>query len=177
MRHMGVVRDILSSSRKPKEKCALIARKIHEDHSLVKELFELFETGTDPEKGSCADIMKELSNDEPSLLLPYLETLVAHITYKAPHVTWGVQESLGNMAKTYPSEVAVAIPRLLKNTVHESTVVRWCAAYALSEIATHNTERQQELITTVAKLAKKEQNNGVRNVYLKALKSLGQAGK
>ncbi len=174
---MGDIRDIQQSGRKPKEKCVLIARKIREDHSLVKELFELFETGTDPEKGSCADVMKDISSDAPSLLLPYLETLVAHITYKAPHVTWGVQESLGNMAKTYPSEVAVAVPRLLKNTVHESTVVRWCAAYALSEIAKHNAERRQELITTITRLAKKEQNNGVRNVYLKALKSLGQTGK
>jgi hypothetical protein len=45
-----------------------------------------------------------------------------------------------------------------------------CAAYGLSEIAKHNTKAQKELILRIKEIVKKEKNNGVKNVYLKALK-------
>ncbi len=47
-------------------------------------------------------------------------------------------ESIGNIAKKHPEKVEKAIPYLFKNTVENednSTVIRWCSAYALSEIA------------------------------------------
>jgi len=171
---MSAIQDILASKQKPKEKTLLIVQKIREDHTLIHELFSLFATGTDPQKGACADVMKEISKTNPDLLLPYLDTMIHHITYRALHVTWGVQESLGNMAQEYPAETAAALPQLLKNTTHESTVVRWCAAYAITEITLHNTARQPEMIPTITRLSAREKNNGVQQVYLKALKRLGQ---
>lgn len=169
---MTLVQDLLQAKRKPKEKTLLIEEAIQANPSDLADLFAALKTAPDPQKGIVADVIEELSKTDPDSLLPYLDILIAHITYKAPHVTWGMQEAIGNIAQKYPKEASAALPQLQRNTTHESTVVRWCAAYAISEITKHDADRQQELISLMTRLAKKEQNNGVRNVYLKALKTL-----
>jgi HEAT repeat protein len=78
-----------------------------------------------------------------------------------------VPEAIGNMAQKFPIEVEKAIPNLLKNAKDESTVVRWCAAYALSEIA-KSTPSDNDILLRIQELADNEQNNGVKNVYQKA---------
>lgn len=85
---------------------------------------------------------------------------------------WGCPESIGNLAPKYPHEVEKAIPKLLGNLNDGSTVVRWCAAFALAEIAKYNLEKQKELTGIFLGLITIEQNNGVRNVYVKALKDI-----
>ena len=62
-----------------------------------------------------------------------------------------------------------AVPNLLINTKNESTVVRWCAAYALSEIVKSNFKTRGTLVPRIEEIVKYETNNGVKNVYLKAL--------
>ena len=171
---MGIVATLQASQKKPKEKCTTITKAILADPKAILELFELFQHSPDPAKGLYADVIEELSTHNPALIFPYLDILIAHINYKAPHVTWGVQEALGNMATDYPAEVHTALPHLMKNTTHTSTVVRWCAAYAIAELTIHTTDHQDDLIRTIKKIITKEKNNGVRNVYLKALKKLGR---
>lgn len=167
---MGTIQDLLQSKQKPKEKTLRITQTIIEDQKLINDLFTALATGTDPQKGTCADVIKELSKTDPDLLLPYLDTLIHYVTYRAPHVTWGVQEAIGNLAQHHPAAVA-ALPQLLKNTTHPSTVVRWCAAYAITNIALHNPTKKDELIPILKRLSTKETNNGVKNVYLKAFKT------
>jgi hypothetical protein len=58
----------------------------------------------------------------------------------------------------------------LINTKDDSTVVRWCAAYALTEIAKSNLRTRAELVPVFNGYVEKEKNNGVRNVYVKTLK-------
>jgi len=63
---------------------------------------------------------------------------------------------------------------LLKNTKDKGTVVRWSVAFALGEIAKNNPKAAKILLPKMNELVKKEQNNGVKNVYLKALKVIGK---
>ena len=58
------------------------------------------------------------------------------------------------------------------NNKDKSTVVRWCAAFALNEIARYNLKLQKDLISKFNIMVKTEQNNGVKNMYLEALKVL-----
>jgi hypothetical protein len=51
-------------------------------------------------------------------------------------------------------------------------VVRWCTAFAISEIAKNNAASQGLLRVKIQELVAAERNNGVRNVYLKALKKM-----
>jgi hypothetical protein len=167
-----VFTDILRSSKKPKEKAILISNSILRDENLVPELITCFTSGSDVDKRTCANVMKLVSQNNPALLVDYLDDLIEHINSPISRVKWGIPETIGNLAKQYPNEVMNAIPNLLRNTTDKSTVVRWCAAYALTEIAKHNAQTQQELVTTFQHIVSEEQNNGVKNVYLKCLKQL-----
>jgi hypothetical protein len=84
----------------------------------------------------------------------------------------GLPEVIGNLAFKYPKQVEGAITKLLENLKDKSTVVRWCAAYALTEIAKYNSKKQAELVEIFLRLIATEQNNGVRNLYVKAVKHI-----
>ena len=171
---MTIIEDILKSKIKPKEKQSKLVEAVLNGNIKGKEFIEFFKVASDVDKGTCADVMKHVSEQKPEILAPFIDVLVEYINYKAPRVKWGVPESIGNMAKKYPEKVEKAIPKLLLNTKDESTVVRWCAGYALSEIAKYNTKKQKELFSIFSEIVKKEKNSGVKNVYVKTLKILHQ---
>lgn len=119
--------------------------------------------------------MKHISASNPEILAPYIDTLLKYINYQLPRVKWGVPEAFGNMSKDYSEETAKAIPYLLKNTTDDkinTTVIKWCAAYALAEIAKNNLKTGKQLLPIFEKIIKGEKNNGVKNVYVKALIAL-----
>lgn len=171
---MKILEEIRSWKGKPKELVAFLTESMEKDEKLFSQTIEILKTGSDVEKGTCADIMKHVSRDKPEILVTYVDDIVEYINYKAPRVKWGVQESIGNMAQRFPKEVERAIPKLLANTKDESTVVRWCAAFALSEIAKNNPRVRKELVPKIEGIIKNEKNNGVKNVYLKALKTINK---
>jgi HEAT repeat len=168
------IHEILSSKMKHKEQVAAMAEMtINDDRALV-ELIGILRTGTDVEKGTVAEVLKFVAKDNPEMVVPYIDVLIENIDYKAPRVRWGCPESIGYLAPKYPGQVEKAIPKLLENLNDRSTVVRWCAAFALTEISKYNLDKQKELVGEFPKLVNTEQNNGVRNVYLKALKVIGR---
>ena len=169
---MEVIRQVLKSDMKHKERVASITEKVIRDQGLIASLIELLERGSDVERGTCAEVLKFVSKDRPEIVIDYLDTLIEYIDHKASRVRWGVPESIGNLAKDYPDQVGRAIPKLLDNTKDGSTVVRWCAAYALSEIAKHSPGSREVLVPKFNEFVDKEKNNGVRNVYVKALKQI-----
>ena len=168
------IKDLLNSQRKPKERVSSIVESIKKDVTSFEQLMDIFRTGSDVEKGSCAEVMKFVSKDNPEIFLAYIDELIDNINHKASRVKWGIPESIGNIAQKYPKEVQKAIPNLLKNTTDKSTVVRWCASYALSEIVKYNSEIQNELIPKINSIIKREKNNGVKNVYLNALNQINE---
>jgi hypothetical protein len=164
--------EIMSSEMKHKEQVDVMTAMVKSDQTALAELFDILKSGTDVQKGTAAEVMKFVSKDKPDIMAPYIGTLIEYIDYKAPRVRWGCPEAIGNLAPKYPHEVEGAIPKLLGNLNDKSTVVRWCAAFALTEIAKYNLEKQDELVLILRDLVTVEQNNGVRNVYIKALKNI-----
>jgi hypothetical protein len=167
---MEIVAEIRNWNGKPKELVNNLAQSILNNEELFPQTIEILKSGSDVEKGTVADVLKHVSEYKPELLLPYIDELLGYINYETPKVKWGIPESIGNIAKKFPIEAEKAIPYLTKNTKDESTVVRWCAAYALSEIAKNKKTNQEELLSKLQEIANSEQNNGVKNVYLKAIK-------
>jgi hypothetical protein len=165
-----VLEEIRNWDGKPKELVAFLTERIEKDGKLFPQLIEILRTGSDVEKGTCADVMKHVSKSKPEIVEPYVNDIIEYISYDAPRVKWEIQESIGNIAQEFPDKVEKAIPRLLVNTKDESTVVRWCAAFALSEVAKANTKARKELLPKINEILQKEKNSGVKNVYLKALK-------
>lgn len=167
---MSEIREILQSELKPKEKLATLVEAVTQKKITAKEFIEYFKSASNVEKGTCADAMKHISKDKPENLAPYIDELIGYINYDVPRVKWGVPETIGNMSQRYPKEVEKAVPKLLVNTKDKSTVIRWCAAYGLTEIAKNNDKTRKELMPLFESMIKKESNNGVRNVYIKAIK-------
>jgi hypothetical protein len=169
---MKILDEIRGWKGKPKELVIFLTKSVKEDKTLFAQLVECLKSGSDVEKGTCADVMKNVTKDEPEIATPYINEMIEYINYKAPRVKWGVPESIGNIAQKFPDKVENAVPKLLINTKDDSTVVRWCAAYALSEIVKSNSKTRSALVPQIEELVKHENNNGVRNVYLKALKAI-----
>ena len=168
-----MIDHILHSSAKPKERQTKLVEAVLQKEISAEAFIDYFKNASDVEKGTCADVMKNISARNPDILAPYIDSLIPYINHKLPRVKWGVPESIGNMAKTYPKETSKAIPYLLKNAAKDklnTTVIKWCAAFALTEIAKHNADSRKQLLPIFTQLATSEDNNGVKNVYLKALK-------
>jgi hypothetical protein len=166
------LKEVLDSDLRHKEKVTKITEEINNNNEKFKELIELFRSGNDVTKGTSAEVMKFVSQQTPEVFPPYLDELIEYINYKAPRVKWGIPEAIGHLAKTYPNKVAKAVPKLIDNTKNKSTVVRWCAAFGLSNIAKYNLELQDSLLEKFKQIIEIEQNIGVKNVYLKTLEQI-----
>lgn len=170
---MNKIREILQSNIKPKEKQTKLVEAVCKKSVSAKEFIAFFESAADVNKGTCADVMKHVSASNPEILAPYIQTLIKYINCKLPRVKWGIPEAIGNLSKDSSEQTAKAIPFLLKNTTNDkinTTVIKWCAAYALAEIAKNNPKTRKQLLPIFEKIIKSEKNNGVKNVYAKALK-------
>ncbi|MCG2791701.1 MAG: hypothetical protein L6305_08150 [Actinomycetia bacterium] len=170
---MSKIEEIVQSKLKPKEIQIKLVEAVTQKKIPAGEFVAFFESASDVDKGTCADVMKHVSAANPEILAPYIDVLVDYINYRAPRVKWGVPEAIGNLARKYPEKVEKAIPNLLQNTAENkinTTVIRWCAAYGLTEIAKNNPGTRKVLLPIFSELIKKEKNNGVRNVYIKAVK-------
>jgi hypothetical protein len=177
---MSLIEDILKSRIKPKEKQIKLVDAVVSKHISSKEFIDFFESASDVDKGTCADAMKHISALNPDILAPYIETLIKYINYKLPRVKWGVPEAIGNMSIKYPDQTAEAIPYLLNNTADDklnTTVIKWCAAFALTEIARYNPRTRNKLVPLFKDIIEIEQNNGIRNVYIKTFKGIEKPGK
>jgi hypothetical protein len=107
-------------------------------------------------------------------VLPYIDFIIEHFDDGGTRVKWEVAEIIRNLAPKYPEKVTRAIPKLLSSINDRSTVARWSAAYALTEIAKNNPGSRKELIPRFKEILEKEKNHGVRNVYVEALESMGE---
>lgn len=172
---MGKIDDILNLKIKPKEKQVKLVESICMGSIPIKECIDFFVAASDVDKGTCADVLKHVSEKKPEILADYIDILIPYINCQTSRVKWGISETIGNFAHYNSGKVIKAIPYLLKNAVENkenTTVIRWCAAYGLSEITKNNKDSQKNLLPKIKKIAEKEKNNGVKNVYLKAIKEI-----
>lgn len=169
---MNTIIEILKSKVKPKEKVTLLAKKVAENKSAIKELIACFENGSDSDRGNCMEAVEYAVEQDPSIAKHYLDFSIKNLHDKAPRVKWEAGKIIGNAAKRFPEETSKAISGLLDNTKDKGTVVRWSAAFALTEIAMNNSKTQKDLITKFESIVKKEASNGVKKFYIKALKVL-----
>jgi hypothetical protein len=175
MAAMTKIEEILRMKSRPKERQTRLVDAVVSGKIAVKDFIDFFMEASGADKGNCADAMKHISAEKPELLAPHIDVLLKYVNDKVPRVRWGVPEAIGNMARDYPAQVEKAVPYLLKNITDDeknTTVIKWCAAFALAEIAKFNPGTRTRLLPVFEKRMKEEKNNGVRNVYAKALKAI-----
>lgn len=171
---MTLLEEIKKSNKKPKELLVYLSSLVKKDKSILKSFSDCLKNGNDVERGICMETLEYISKDAPEIAEPHVETVINFLNDKAPRVKWEAARVIANISSKCPEKAVKAVDNLLKNTTDKGTVVRWSSAFAIGEIAKNNKSKQKELIKTIENLAKKEQNNGVKNVYLKALKVISK---
>jgi len=167
---MKILEEIRKSDKKPKELNLYIAKLILEKKPSTKDFTDAISMGSDAERGTCIEALEFATQTHPEIAKSYLSQVINCLNDKAPRVKWEASKVIANIAKVLPKETENAVENLLKNTTDKGTVVRWSTAFALGEIAKNNIKLRPLLISKINGILKKEQNNGVKNVYLKALK-------
>ena len=104
--------------------------------------------------------------------MEYLEFAIKYISSKDNSCKREASRIVGNLASQYPQAVWDCIPALLDNTKADGTVIRWGSAYALSRIILLDEYRNTNLYEKLVTICDNEQDNGVRNQYLKAFKKI-----
>jgi len=169
---MQIMEEIRDWGGKPKELIVKLSEKAKENPELLEQVELGLKEGSKVEKGICAEVMEYVSKDKPKLVVPYLNTVMEYLNFDASRVKWETARVIGNVSSVSPDKVTETIPKLMTNTHDKSTVVRWSAAFALTEIAKNNAEVRDELVSKLKEIVEREDNNGVKNVYLKGLKEI-----
>lgn len=167
---MSLLAEVRKASKLSKELVARLAKAVLNNPKVLSSFKEDLKNAKPTERGACMEILEYASKENPAIAKPYIETVTEYLSDKAPKVKWESARILGNVAQRYPEDVAKSADRLLSNTKDNGTVVRWSAAYALSEIAKHNRRVRPELLVHIDTILKNEENGGVKNVYFKALR-------
>ncbi len=135
-------------------------------------VIEYFEFASASDKGHLIESLEYVSQEKPEIIVPHFDFVLSCLAHKAPRIRWESARTIANLAKKFPDEASKAIPSLLKNTNDQGTVVRWSTALALGEIAKYNQKIRKQLLPLFEKIVKNEEGNGVKNVYIKALKAI-----
>lgn len=169
---MSKIEEILQSKLKPKEKITLLAEEIKKDKKFVNEIVGRFESASAGDQGHLIESLEYASQDKPEIIALELDFVIEHLEDKASRVKWEAARIIANLSGKFSDKTQKSIPNLLKNTQDKGTVVRWSAAFALGEIAKNNPKTRKQLLPIFKKNIEGEKNNGVKNVYLKAVKTL-----
>lgn len=169
-----IIQEIQKSNKKPKQLINDLVKKVQKDEKLFKSVIDCLENGSDVEKGISGEVMKYITEENSKIVQPYIDTIIKYLNDDLPKVKWQTSRVIGNIAKDFPGKVDKAVPKLLLNTEDKGTVARWCAAYALSEIIKSSDSARKTYLAKIQEIVKKEKNNGVKNVYEKALKDINK---
>lgn len=169
---MDILQQIRTSGKKGKDLNFYVAKLIKDYKPSAQDFDRLLNEGKDTERGVCVEALEYLTQTKPQIAKPYLDTVIRSLSDKAPRVKWEAARVVANLANTFPQDVESAVSGLVKNTADKGTVVRWSAAFALGQIAKSNPSLRNRLVDQIKILSQKEENSGVKNVYLKALKQI-----
>lgn len=145
---------------------AIINREVN--FSIISEACESL-----PEKNISLllEAVEEVSRSKEFTLEPeYLDLAEKYILSSDNSCKREASRIIGNLANKFPAKLDHAITALLINAKNEGTVIRWASAYALSRIIVIPQYAKSPLYEQVFDLCTKEQENGVKNQYVKALK-------
>ncbi|GAB0155716.1 hypothetical protein CHRYSEOSP005_09780 [Chryseobacterium sp. Alg-005] len=158
-------------STKNKEKIEILFPAILNGEIFANDLLKFASTAKDPVKASCIEALEFATKTNPALLDKDLFNFVVDsLSEKAPRIKWESAKVIGNTAKHFADHLDNAITKLIENTSHEGTVVRWSAAFALSEILNINEDLTTKLLDPLKGISEKEEKNSIKKIYQKAIK-------
>jgi HEAT repeat protein len=172
---MSIISETLKFEMPSKEKILLLVRQIKDRSEFITEIGDYCQSAADGDKAICLAAVNHITKDDPTFVRNHLDFVIGQLDSKSAQVKLEAGEIIANAAKAFPDQVAKAIPRLMEITKDEASIVRWGAAYALTEIAkSSDPKTTKQLLRFFKTEAKKEKMSSVRNLYLDALTALGK---
>ena len=166
------LKDILNlKDLKATEKRALIVAGIKNGAFTVATFSSVCDDLNEKQLAVILEAMEEFSREEPTqTTAEWLCFAERFLSSTSNGVLREASRIVGNVAHLYEHDLEGAIEKLLKNTEKESTVLRWASAYALSKIVVIPKYAKSPLYVTIGEICESEEENGVKNNYVKALK-------
>ncbi len=126
----------------------------------------------DAELAIVVEALEAVTRKEPELVDEKLfNLLIKCVAHAAPRVRWEAARTIGNSAGQHSSRLGTAVDALLVNTSDVGTVVRWATAQALASIL-RSGYSGKNLRARIGELVAREEDDGVRGVYEKALRGV-----
>ena len=163
------ITELLASKLTAKKKARAIADDLLSGALKPEALIEASTDLPDTELAILLESLEGATRKEPALVNDkLLALLVESLGHAAPRVQWEAARTIGNVAKLHAEHLGSAVDALLANTTSDGTVVRWATAQALTAIlrASHT---DNDFRARLSEIAAREQDEGVRGVYDKAL--------
>jgi hypothetical protein len=158
---------------KPKEKTELLSKWIVTNPDKLNELIDFAKNSKETIRATCIEAIEFATKSQPEISSPScLDFVSKTLTEKVPRIKWESARVIGNIAHQHPENLEEAINNLIVNSEHSGTVVRWSAAYALSQIIKIQTSRNKDLIPAIESICKREEKNSIKKIYLDALRKV-----
>ncbi|MFZ4523169.1 MAG: HEAT repeat domain-containing protein [Bacteroidales bacterium] len=158
---------------KPKEKTEILSNWLLTNAGNLNDLIDFAQKSKDSIKATCMEAIEFATKSKPEIATPQcLDFASKALSEKAPRIKWESARVIGNIAYLYPEKLDEAINNLIVNSEHPGTVVRWSAAYALSQIMKIQTSHKEELIPVIESIGNREEKNSIKKIYLDALKKV-----
>lgn len=151
----------------------MIVERILNEECKIEEINASSKVLKDNKVATILEAVEEISNKRLiDLSEEYLEFAKRYVSSHDNSCKREASRIVGNLAARYPEAVHDIVPALLENTKARGTVVRWGSAYALSRIIVLEEYRGTDLFERLISICESEQENGVKNQYIKALKKV-----
>jgi len=168
---MDIQQLLKDKTVKGKEKVETLSKAVLDGSLTPAELLDAAMKAKGADSGTCVEAMEFFTRTNPELCSkPCLDFMVVCLEDKAPRVRWEAAKVIGNVVALYATKLEDAISKLLANTEHPGTVVRWSAAYALTKIVEQKTKHNRDLVQAIEAITEREENNAIRKMYLACLK-------
>ena len=159
-------------SIKSKAKTETLSDLLLENKITIADLILFSQTAKDATKATCIEALEFASKKNPPIVdTNGFQFVTGTLKARAPRIKWESAKVVGNVAHLFKTKLDEAITNLLTNSEHKSTVVRWSAAYALSEIIKLKTAHNKELLQAIEVICIVEPKSSIKKIYLAALKA------
>lgn len=156
---------------KAKEQVLVLAENILLTKISINDVVSYALNAKDAEKANCVEALEFVTKQQPNCLTEdAFNFIVDSLNHKAPRIKWESAKIIGNTISYHQNQIEKALVHLLLNTEHEGTVVRWSAAFALTEIYKLNSVFNKDLKPAIEAIVLREEKNSIRKIYTKVLK-------
>jgi hypothetical protein len=168
---MDIAELLNNKNIKPKLKTETLSNWLLDKTISTDQLIQFATSSKDALKATCIEAIEFATKQQPDILnTTDFDFILLGLEAKAPRIKWESAKVIANTIHLFPEKIDLTIHRLLQNTEHIGTVVRWSAAMALGEIIKFKTTVNKNLIPAVDAILKREEKSSIKKIYLAALK-------